>query len=52
MFIADALTEIEEAIASHLARIDNALDDDKAEVEESGEAEPTRRAYFSRYAAV
>jgi ribonuclease D len=35
-----------------VARIDNALDDDKAEVEESGEAEPTRRAYFSRYAAV
>ena len=49
--VEDALTEIEEVISDHLARIDNALDDDKAEAEESGEAERVRRAYFPRYQA-
>jgi hypothetical protein len=50
--VEDTLTEIEEAIGDHLARIENALDDDKAEAEESGEAERARRAYYSRYEAV
>ncbi len=50
--VADALAEIEESISDHLARIEIALEDDKAEAEESGVAERTRRAYFSHYAAV
>jgi hypothetical protein len=50
--VEDALTEIEEAITDHLARIENARDDDKAEAEESGEAERERRAHYSRYEAV
>ena len=50
--VADALAEIEETIIDHLARIENALDDDKAEAEESGEAERSRRTYFSRYEAL
>jgi hypothetical protein len=48
----DVLAEIEEAVTDHLARIDNAIDDDKTEAEESGEAERARRAYFARYEAV
>ena len=44
--------EIEEAIIDHLARIENALEDDKAEAEDSGEAERARRAYFPHYEAV
>ena len=48
--VADALAEIEEAIVDHLARIENALEDDKAEA--SGEAERSRRTYFSRYEAL
>jgi hypothetical protein len=50
--VEDALVEIEEAISDHLARIEYALDDDKAEAENSGEAERTRRAYFPHYEAV
>ena len=50
--VEDALAEIEETITDHLALIDNAVDDDRAEAEESGEAERERRAYFSRYEAV
>ena len=50
--VADALAEIGETIIDHLARIENALDDDKAEAEESGEAERSRRTYFSRYEAL
>ena len=50
--VADALAEIKETIIDHLARIENALDDDKAEAEESGEAERTRRTYSSRYEAL
>jgi hypothetical protein len=46
------LVEIEEAISDHLARIDDALDDDKAEAQASGEAERDRRAYFPHYEAV
>jgi hypothetical protein len=48
--VEDALTAIEEAITDHLARIENAVDDDRAE--ETGEAERERRAYYSRYEAV
>jgi hypothetical protein len=50
--VEDALAEIEEAIGDHLAKIDNALDDDRAEAEESGEAERKRRSWFPRYEAV
>ena len=50
--VEETLADIEEAIIDHLARIENALEDDKAEAEESGEAERTRRTYFSRYEAV
>lgn len=50
--VEDALAEIEESISGHLARIEIALEDDKAEAEESGAAEQARRTYFSRYAAV
>jgi hypothetical protein len=50
--VAGALAEIEETIIDHLARIEIALDDDKAEAEESGEAERSRRTYFPRYEAV
>jgi hypothetical protein len=50
--VEDALVEIEEAISDHLARIDDALDDDKAEAQASGEAERDRRAYFPHYEAV
>jgi hypothetical protein len=50
--VEDALVEIEEAVIDHLARIENALEDDKAEAEYSGEAERIRRAYFPLYEAV
>ena len=50
--VGDALAEIEELISDHLARIENALEDDKAEAEESGAAERIWRAYFSRYETV
>ena len=50
--VEDALTEIEEAITDYLARIENALEDDKADAEESGEAERQRRSWFPRYEAV
>jgi len=50
--VEDALVEIEEAIITHLARLETALDDDKAEAEESGTAERARRTYFPHYEAV
>jgi RecB family exonuclease len=50
--VEDALTEIEEAIRDHLARIENALDDEKAEAAESGEAERGWRSWFPRYETV
>ena len=50
--VEDVLAEIEETIGDHLVRIEHALDDDKAEAEDSGEAERIRRTYFSRYEAV
>ena len=50
--VEDTLTEIEESISDHLAWIDNALADDRAEAEESGAAERSRRSWFPRYEAV
>jgi hypothetical protein len=38
--------------ADHLARIDDALEDDKAEAEESGAAERMGRSWFPHYGAV
>ena len=49
--VEDALSQIEEAIGGHVARIEDALDDDKAEAEASGDAERERRTYFPRYQA-
>lgn len=47
----DALAETEEAIGAHLGRIESALKADKAEAEESGEAERLRRSWFPTYSA-
>ena len=41
----DALTELEGALSDHLAALETAADDDKADAEESGEAERERRAW-------
>ena len=49
--VEDALTEIEEAISAYLARIVSALDDDKAEVEDSSEAALERQSLFPPYKA-
>jgi hypothetical protein len=49
--VEDVLVEIEEAIGSHLARIDIALDHDAADAEESGEAERQRESWSPRYRA-
>ena len=49
--IEDALAEIEETIATQLARIETALDDDKSEAEDTAEALRARRAWFPRYRA-
>ena len=42
----DALAELEDALSDHLAAIETAADDDKADAEESGEAERERRACY------
>jgi hypothetical protein len=42
----DALAELEDALSDHLAAIETAADDDKADAEDSGEAERERRAYY------
>jgi hypothetical protein len=47
----DALAELEDALSDHLAAIDTAADDDKAEAEDSGGAERERRAYWPLRAA-
>jgi hypothetical protein len=49
--VEDALLELEDTLGAELARIERALDDDKAEAEETGEAERERRSYFHRYQA-
>jgi hypothetical protein len=41
----DALTELEDLVTDQLAALDNADEDDKADAEESGEAECARRAW-------
>ena len=41
----DALTELEDALTDQLAALDNAEEDDKADAEESGEAERERQAW-------
>ena len=49
--VVDALTETEELACAQLARLDGALDDDKAEAEDLGLAERQRRASYSQYRA-
>ena len=41
-----ALAELEDALSDHLAAIETAADDDRADAEASGEAERERRAYY------
>jgi hypothetical protein len=41
----DALVELEDAISDHLAALDNAADDDKADAVASGEAQRERQAW-------
>jgi hypothetical protein len=47
--VEDALVEVEDTIADQLAAIENAVDDDRAEADETGEAERERRSWFPRY---
>jgi hypothetical protein len=46
-----ALVEVEDTLTDLLAKMDNAMDDDQAEAEETGEAERERRSCFPRYRA-
>ena len=41
----DALTELEDSLSDQLAALENADEDDKADAEESGEAERERRPW-------
>ena len=41
----DALTELEDTLSDQLAALENAEEDDKADAEDSGEAERERRAW-------
>jgi hypothetical protein len=47
----DALTELEDAISDHLAALDNAAEDDKADAEASGDAERERQTWHPLRAA-
>ncbi|MGD0104521.1 MAG: hypothetical protein ABSC06_10835 [Rhodopila sp.] len=49
--IEDALSAIEDEIGVHLSRIAGAIDDDAAELEESGEATSQRQAWLPLRAA-
>ena len=49
--VVDALVETEELAIAQLARLDEALDDDKAEAEDLGVAERQRRASYPLYRA-
>jgi hypothetical protein len=49
--VVDALTETEELVGNQLARLEGALDDDKAEFEELGVTERLRRASYPFYRA-
>jgi hypothetical protein len=42
----DALAELEDTLSDHLAAIETAADDDRADAEESGDAARKRRAYY------
>jgi hypothetical protein len=42
----DALAKLEDALSDHLAAIETAGDDGRADAEDSGEAERERRAYY------
>ena len=47
----DALVGLEDALSDQIAWLENAAEDDKADAEESGEAERERRAYYPLRAA-
>jgi hypothetical protein len=47
----DALAELEDVLSDHLAAIETAADDDKADAEDTGEAEREYRAYYPLRAA-
>lgn len=47
----DALVDVEQAIADALARIRDAVDDDHADDEETGQADRQRQAWYSPYRA-
>jgi len=47
----DALVQLEDALSDQIAALEGALDDDKAEAEESGAAERERQAYYQHYRA-
>jgi hypothetical protein len=49
--VENALVEVEETIGDVLAKIDGAVDDDRAEAEETGEAEREWQSWFPRYRA-
>ena len=49
--VVDALTETEELASAQLARLDGALDDDRAEAEDLGITERLRRASYPLYRA-
>ena len=47
----DALTDLEDALTDHIGALDNAVQDDLADAEESGAADRQRRASYPRYQA-
>jgi hypothetical protein len=47
----DALTDLEDALSDQIAALDNAVQDDLADAEESGAADHQRRAWHFRYQA-
>jgi hypothetical protein len=47
----DALVGLEDALSDQIAWLENAAEDDKADADDSGEAEPERRAYYPPRAA-
>ena len=49
--VQDVLADLEDDLSDRLAALDDAVQDDGAVQEETGEAERMRRAYFSPYRA-
>jgi hypothetical protein len=47
----DALTDLEDALTDQIGALDNAVQDDLADAEESGVADRQRRASYPRYQA-